>query len=341
MPITASDLRALMPATQDSVGFRPEALERLLAKAQAAGATPEQLDELRQELLARSAARSGEVEAQSRKLRPEARADMAAVTPPTVAATDAARRALAAQGPLDVWRQRVGHASGLQEGTTLRAALIRDARLVSGAVQVRVQTSDGNEQWVDAKRLVCPLPHHATVTLDTKTKPAIRSEFLAWLRDNPSVLPVLRANSFEAVSPPTREFNCIANSVRCENQWLWPGCRVRDFDQLYRQNGFVPLEDMNVELCDGFEKVVLFGFAPGDAQYANLKAEYALYGDEPDDGPLCVHAVVQEKDGGWSSKNGEMCRIKVKDPNDLAGGDYGHPLKVYIRPLPHADKSIS
>ena len=177
-------------------------------------------------------------------------------------------------------------------------------------------------------------PREPAVVLDTGALPEIRGPFLAWLEKYPTKHPNLRPDRFEMQSGPTRAFNCFSNSIRVYTRCEEPGTRVADLDALYRQHGFTPLDGLDFSLRAGFEKVVLYAHRPGDELYEKLNQLLTDYESPDNDGPVCVHAIVQEPDGGWSSKQGWLARIKCSSPHDLAGGDYGQPVKVYVRPIP-------
>lgn len=124
--------------------------------------------------------------------------------------------------------------------------------------------------------------------------------------------PNLEPENFEVVDGRhTWDYNCISNSVGIKNQWINPEDVgfVDDFDKFYDEHGYVPLDNLDFSLVAGFEKVVLF----------------CNYFEEP------IHAIKQEPDGSWSSKNGAEELIRCRSPYDLAGGSYGQPCRVYIR----------
>jgi len=172
----------------------------------------------------------------------------------------------------------------------------------------------------------------ARKTLDLSLNNGVRQSFDEYLSRNPAMVPKLK--QYEAVSGATDRYNCIANSVRDENEVILPRITVNEYDKFYARNGFTPMESLDYSLLDGMEKVVLYGFTPSDgAAYDKIRnANDELPPDYRD--PLCYHAIVQEKDGTWSSKMGAHERIRVLDPDELGGGLYGNPVRVYIRKRP-------
>ncbi len=172
----------------------------------------------------------------------------------------------------------------------------------------------------------------ARKSLDLSLNPEVRRSFDEYLRKRPTEVP--RLKQYEAVSEATKKYNCIANSVRDENQIIPPEITVDRYDKFYEKYGFKPLDNLDYSLQDGYEKVVLYGFKPSDGEAYTMRKNA---NDELPPGykdPLCYHAIVQEKDGTWSSKMGKDERIRVLDPDELGGGLYGNPVRVYVRKRP-------
>lgn len=169
-------------------------------------------------------------------------------------------------------------------------------------------------------------------TLDTSVNPEIRKSFDKYLKDNQADYPRLSPEKYEAVSEATRKYNCIANSVRNEDEVILPKVTTDEYDKFYAKHGFKPLDFLDYSLQEGIEKVVLYGFKPSDGQpYDKIRNALASEGENYEKVPLCFHAVVQEKDGTFSSKMGAHERIRVLNPDDLGGGLYGNPVRVYVR----------
>ena len=102
-----------------------------------------------------------------------------------------------------------------------------------------------------------------------------------------------------------------------------PKITVDQYDRFYEGYGFKPLEGLDYSLQEGYEKVVLYGFTHADGErYETIKSHNDSLGPDYRD-PLCYHAIVQKKDGTWSSKMGRDERIRVLHPGELGGGRYG------------------
>src|SRR5262249_7733116 len=112
------------------------------------------------------------------------------------------------------------------------------------------------------------------------------------------------------------------------------GYRIADFDALYRKHGFMPCDDLDLSRCPGFEKVALFGLIPTHKRYASEKLRRKAKSRRLDDGPICLHAIIQDPSGASQSKEGSLPRIRIADPRKLDGGSYGDILRVYTRALP-------
>jgi|GEM_PF-5207841 len=165
--------------------------------------------------------------------------------------------------------------------------------------------------------------------LDTSKNPEIRKSFDAYLKEHQSDYP--RLMRYEAVSEATGRYNCIAHSIRNDGEIILPKITVGEYDSFYAQHGFKPLDTMDFSLQNGAEKVVLYGLTPSDGErYKIVKDAQGEEGAQYN-GPLCFHAIIQERDGTYTSKMGAHEQIKVQSPDDLGGGLYGNPVRVYVR----------
>lgn len=181
-------------------------------------------------------------------------------------------------------------------------------------------------------------PGEVRKRLDTRAHPEVRKAFDKYLREHQQDLPRLTPEKYEAVSGATDGkdgkpvFNCIANSVRNEKDIIEPKVFMDKFDEFYGEHGFKPIDTLDYSLQEGVEKVVLYGFTPSDGK--NYEIRRGAWGPDYENhqSPLCYHAVIQDEDGMFSSKMGSHERIRVADPEDLGGGLYGHPVRVYTRP---------
>jgi hypothetical protein len=107
------------------------------------------------------------------------------------------------------------------------------------------------------------------------------------------------------------DYNCIAHTVKLTNSWDWPGFSIEAFDEYYARHGFVPAGRATARALaveKGVEKVVLY------------------MADE-----RVTHAARQLPDGRWTSKMGQLEVIIHNDVSDLIGGEYGRPVRVYVK----------
>jgi hypothetical protein len=121
---------------------------------------------------------------------------------------------------------------------------------------------------------------------------------------------------FEVLAPSTKRYNCIAWSVRTTKRWVWPGKSVTAFDRLYARYGYRRLRTMDYRVVPGLQKVVLYGKAKSDGSIE------------------CTHGARQAPNGTWTSKLGQMARIRHQSPAALSGPSYGKPIAVYVRAKP-------
>jgi hypothetical protein len=137
-------------------------------------------------------------------------------------------------------------------------------------------------------------------------------------------------HKFEILGPATGHvnfgdldaYNCIAWSLGIVNQWVWlnqskghPFHVYQAWDKLYASAGYSVVPGMDFSFKPGYQKVVLYGHNTGGGLVD------------------ITHAALQLSDGSWSSKLGGDPLIRHANPDDVAGGLYGNPLRVYIRPV--------
>lgn len=131
-----------------------------------------------------------------------------------------------------------------------------------------------------------------------------------------SSFPNLEEKDFTAIGPHSERYNCIAWTVGVRNEWVWPGTRVEDFDALYGKSGYQALDTLDLSHDPKLEKVVIYGLPP-----------------RSEGGPIEVtHGALQDEAGRWTSKIGTQPLIRHQSVEDLAGGSYGEPVRVYVRP---------
>jgi hypothetical protein len=191
---------------------------------------------------------------------------------------------------------------------------------------------DGFKQEVAPQQVKVPESEEKTGSVSTLRNLGVRHGFAAWLGRHTDQFPRLERKDWEALSPATDDYNCIALSLGETDHNVWPGPLIEDFDKLYAEHGFVPLDGLDYTLQPEVEKAVLFAQSPGDRDYEPARLALEAEGKPVTPGTvICTHAIRQETDGSYSSKNGALARIKVLDPRDLGGGLYGEPIRVYAR----------
>jgi hypothetical protein len=142
------------------------------------------------------------------------------------------------------------------------------------------------------------------------------AHMLAWDKGWKTSFPFLK--NFEVLAPSTASdkktgYNCIAHTVRVYTQWVWPGDKLTQFDQLYGRYGFRRIKGLDYRFDSRYEKIVL---------YAKVHSDGRLE---------CTHGSRQLADGTWTSKLGAGPLIRHHDPNSVGGPSYGRPVHVYVR----------
>jgi hypothetical protein len=128
--------------------------------------------------------------------------------------------------------------------------------------------------------------------------------------------PVLGGN-FEVLDPYTGTgYNCISHSLGIYDRWVNPltGPATQPLvhmDRMYREKGYRRVNGLDFATHSGVRKIVVYA-----------KVEGGKIKD-------VTHAAVQEADGKWSSKLGQLPLIRHLDPQALNGPCYGVPVAVY------------
>jgi hypothetical protein len=128
--------------------------------------------------------------------------------------------------------------------------------------------------------------------------------------------PNLQAEDFVGIGPSSQRYNCIAWTLGIQDQWVWPGTRIEDFDKLYAKQGYQPLSSVDLSNDPNMEKVVVYGLKPKTGT-----------------GPIEVtHGALMDEQGRLTSKIGTQPLIRHNSADDLTGPSYGEPVRVYVRP---------
>ncbi len=136
--------------------------------------------------------------------------------------------------------------------------------------------------------------------------------------ENNAGFPNLRGD-FEVVDPTTgMRFNCISHSLGIHARWVNPQTGpaanpLGPMDRMYREQGYRRLAGLDLRPNPRQQKVVVYATKAG----GRIKE--------------VTHAALQERDGTWTSKLGQLPLIRHRNPQALNGPSYGEPVAVYVR----------
>jgi hypothetical protein len=134
--------------------------------------------------------------------------------------------------------------------------------------------------------------------------------------------PNLTEDNFVGIGPSTQRYNCIAWTLGIRDEWVWPGTRMEDFDRLYGEHGYTPLDTLDFAPREGFEKVVIYGLPP-----KGTRREIEV-----------THGARIHADGQLTSKLGTNPLIRHQTADGVSGPSYGEPVRVYERPIATAQE---
>ena len=139
------------------------------------------------------------------------------------------------------------------------------------------------------------------------------------------VFPGLHGREYQATSPPTRKYNCIAFAAGDTTQWWWPENGDASDDIYWPPN--VPSE----KTVDAFREVfaMLDYVVCNDDRFEEGYEKVALFALQV----VPKHAARQLPSGRWTSKLGESEDIEHA-LHDLTGMVYGSVVLVMKRPRP-------
>ena len=185
--------------------------------------------------------------------------------------------------------------------------------------------------WVDTPTA------QPTPSPDLEKNPEVRQHFGAFLAQTGNLYSALRMAPWEALEPATPEYNCIANTLALKKEIPGFGFKdfsfdVKDYANLYLNNGFLPMGDLDSSPLPDIEKVVIFGMSPSDPGYwETLRGAQSAGLPIHDRVLLVTHGARQEENGLYSSKFGDQALIATIRPEDVAGAGYGKPLAIFAR----------
>jgi hypothetical protein len=124
---------------------------------------------------------------------------------------------------------------------------------------------------------------------------------------------------FKVLAPHTATYNCIAHSLGLNDRWVNPmtgpaNAPLAKMDELYAALGYQRQEGLNTILEAGKQKVVVYATLNTDGTIDNV-----------------THAAIQQRDGTWTSKLGQLALIQHPTLESLRGPVYGTPVAVYVR----------
>ena len=126
-------------------------------------------------------------------------------------------------------------------------------------------------------------------------------------------------HEFEVMDPyQGKRYNCIAHSLGIHSRWVNPATGPTNrplslMDRLYKIKGYTRASRLDFSRSQRFQKVAVY------AHVANGQIRQV------------THAAIQELDGTWSSKLGQLPLIRHREPNSVSGNSYGQPVAVYFR----------
>lgn len=172
----------------------------------------------------------------------------------------------------------------------------------------------------------------------------VRERYEAHLREHPEHFPRLVDHAWEVVGEDDFSYNCMAHAVGDHTRpLLRDAVYVEEFDELFASQGYAPVPGLDFSLRPGYGKIVLYGlecdgYVCDLNRLARIPYRVPPIVLDPKRVPdpsalfLPLHAVLQEPDGGFTSKMGRAGPlIRIRDPGALTGPEYGEPLRVYER----------
>ncbi|MFP2930535.1 DUF6209 family protein [Pyxidicoccus sp. 3LG] len=128
--------------------------------------------------------------------------------------------------------------------------------------------------------------------------------------------PNLKEEDFVGIGPSSQRYNCIAWTMGIQDQWVWPGTKVEDFDKLYATQGYKPMSELDLSNDPNLEKIVVYG-----RELTTRKGQIEV-----------THGALMDEQGRLTSKIGTQPLIRHNSADDLTGPSYGEPVRVYVRP---------
>jgi len=143
-------------------------------------------------------------------------------------------------------------------------------------------------------------------TFDTSKYPKDRRAI-----DAGDAFPSLKGN-YEVLAPGGhRRYNCIAHSLGIHSRWVNPKTGpsahpLEPMDKMYRTRSYHRVKGLDYGLHSGVQKVVVYAKVR-DSRIAEV-----------------THGALQERDGTWTSKLGQLALIRHRTPQALNGPATGN-----------------
>ena len=215
---------------------------------------------------------------------------------------------------LSDWDKQAGSLGLVQSlGAAPVVAVLKGAEFSGNQLALIFQLPNGQEARVGKSQAQFPGAKIPDPFINLAAHHEARKTFEDYLaRRGEETFPRLVGRAWELVEFGAQPYNCVAHTVRIHNDWQWPShphnySAYRGFIKL---SAGLEIKPTDFQLSSGLEKVVLFSA----------------------DGKL-THAILQDEDGGWSSKMGHGTHplIRVDSPEAFIGPLFGEPSAVYTR----------
>ena len=127
------------------------------------------------------------------------------------------------------------------------------------------------------------------------------------------------AEEYEVIQPSTGRYNCIAHTLRKNDQWVNPQTGpafspLEVMDAVFAAHSYKRASMMDFSFEPATQKIVVYAILAVDGTIANV-----------------THAAIQDLFGTWESKVGQGPLVRHETPNALSGPAYGQPVALYVR----------
>ena len=127
--------------------------------------------------------------------------------------------------------------------------------------------------------------------------------------------------NYKVLDASNKSYNCISHTLGVHHHWINPrtgpaNAPLAPMDQLYNANGFQRQPNVDLRPDPNLQKV-------------------AVYATKYPDGSIkkVTHAALQQPNGTWTSKLGQLPLVQHQSPWSVSGPTYGVPVATYVRPV--------